>query len=32
MICKASVEIRSAGLELMRCFAGSFGEIMERGK
>ena len=32
MICKASVEIRSAGLELMRRFAGSFGKIMERGK
>lgn len=26
------VEIRSAGLELMRRFAGSFGKIMEHGK
>lgn len=26
------VETRRAGLELMRCFAGSFGEIMECGK
>lgn len=31
-LAEISVEIRSAGLELMRRFAGSFGKIMEHGK